>query len=119
MDTGRDQSTCGNVERVKMGRMSNVQDLVEGVLTSYLPARDDDDLLYLKVVEKVNPMACNMALDVVLRNRMTFGIPNFESVRRARQKLQASKKELRGSARVTDARYDRWKEMREYALEDL
>jgi hypothetical protein len=51
--------------------------------------------------------------DCLLRQN-ELGLPKFESVRRARQKIQQYNELLRSSKEVEDAKYEAWKAVREY-----
>lgn len=74
--------------------LKKTKDLVFEILQRSKESRNSDDILYINVCEAVNPIASAMPLSKVLRNRKEYGIPNYESVRRARQKLQAEHPEL-------------------------
>ena len=51
-------------------------------------------------------------------NARKLGLPAFESVSRARRKLQAENEELRGSSENQKAREERELEMFEYSLKN-
>lgn len=99
-------------------RIDAVSYIVERVLAEEPSTRDDDIELYLKVCEICNPLALNMNFEAVLRNRALLGLPNIESVGRTRRKLQETHKEYRGSARATDARFEKFKEVLEYVTSE-
>ena len=99
--------------------MKQIQDNVEMLLEEYPATRNDDGLLYYMMCKRANPAVTGMSFGMVIQNMGTLGIPNYESVRRARQKLQEHKPELRASARTTDERFKRYKEMRAYAQSEI
>ena len=98
-----------------MRRIRSTSDLVKDILTNVPDTRDDDDLLYVNVCKKISPMVCSQPFQTVLLMRNSLGVPPFESVRRARQKLQASYPELRGTDEVSGWRAYNEEVVRDYA----
>lgn len=92
-----------------------VQEIVKQILEENPQARCSDVSLYLAFCQKVNPDACRMEFSTVFQHRRELGLPNFDTVGRTRRKLQADHKELRATEGVTDRRFEKWKEFREYA----
>ena len=80
-----------------MKRIRQTNDLVKDILENVPETRNSDDLLYVNVVRRVSPMLCSQPFATVMLQRREFKIPPFESVRRTRQKLQASFPELCGT----------------------
>lgn len=97
-------------------RLYNTEKLVEKLLTTYPNTRDSDALLYLVVCKAIRPELAKLPLERVLLERDTLGLPKYASVERARRKIQANNPELKGTEKVTEGRYEEWKEYREYAL---
>jgi len=91
--------------------------LVKGVLVEYPQARNSDMFLYLKVCEIVNPEALKMPLCDVLPSLKHYGLPNIETVRRTRQKLQETHPELQSSVKVNKYKMKKEEAFREYARE--
>ena len=83
-----------------MKRIKGTSKIVEQVLIEVPATRNSDDLLYLKVCERINPMVLAIGFEEVLRNRNKYGLPPFESVRRTRQKLSSQYPELCGTDAV-------------------
>lgn len=83
-----------------MNKIKRTSDIVKDVLKDCPNARNSDDLLYINVCKRISPMVCNQPFQTVLLMRNELGIPPFESVRRTRQKLQASYPELCASDEV-------------------
>lgn len=83
-----------------MKRIKRTSDIVKDVLTNCPHTRNSDDLLYIQVCRKLNPMICTQSFQTVMLYRSQLGLPPFESVRRARQKIQAAFPELCGSDEV-------------------
>lgn len=82
--------------------LKNTSDIVKVILQKYPDTRNSDDLLYLKVCEYVNGTHISLPFWKVIKDRKDFGYPPFESVRRSRQKLQATYPEL-ASNKVVEA----------------
>lgn len=100
-----------------MGKIANIEPLVTWLLENFPETRDSDSLLYSRACEKTNPAVKMMPFNYVLENRARFGLPNMESIRRARQKVQAKNAELRATPETRAARYSMEKEYKAYALE--
>lgn len=99
--------------------MKELTKKVRAILEEYPDARDDDMVLYMRMCRAYNQIASGMPFAHVLANHAELGLYNYESVGRARRKLQETYPELRGSRQATDARCKRWKEMREYAESEV
>ena len=84
--------------------LKTTTDLVKSVLAKYPEARNSDNYLYLKVVQiigsKNNINISEMPLSSFLLRMKDLGFPGFESVRRSRQKLQATYPELASCSEV-------------------
>ena len=94
-----------NIERVdflgKSKELNTTTELVRGILEECPEARSSDNILYIKVCEKIGR---NNGIDI---NRMSMPyfflhlndikMPPFETCRRTRQKLQATYPELAAS----------------------
>lgn len=100
-----------------MTKLKTTQEKVRAVLTSHPEARDNDMKLYLYVCDYCVPAVGTMPFEAVMAQYRSLGIPCFESVRRARQKLQARYPELSGTIRVRKLRAAQEKRYRQYAKE--
>ena len=76
-------------------RIINVAKIVREVLTDDKQTRNDDDLLYLRVCNRIAGEVSGMTVATFLLHRRELGLPCMESCRRARQKIQAAFPELR------------------------
>lgn len=94
----------------------STQDIVQRVLKEHPQTRNSDQLLYLKVVEKINPSALHQPFWIAMTTMKELGIPPFETVRRARQKLQREFPTLRANADVEAQRMLNECVHKEYAL---
>lgn len=96
-------------------RIKNVESMVKSILEKSLSARDSDEFLYFKVVQKYNLEHCNVG-DFLLVARIAHNVPSFETVGRARRKLQEKYPTLRGTHGRQMARAEAEKDFEAYAL---
>lgn len=66
----------------------SIKEVVSNILIENDAARDNDCLLYKEVCRKMNPSFLRLNFETAMDNAMFMNMPTFESVRRARQKLQ-------------------------------
>jgi len=95
-----------------MEKLIDVQKKVEGILMTSPKTRDSDDLLYFEIIESINP---GLTAKEVFTNRESHGLPPYETVRRARQKLQADRPDLRGTIRTQIHRKEKEEQFLAYA----
>jgi hypothetical protein len=88
-----------------MKRLKNVEVVVEKILDIRKDARENDDILYLCVCEYFHRGVSSMTLKDFLKSRKDTGCPNFETVRRTRQKIFEKRPELKPE-KVTKLRED-------------
>lgn len=93
--------------------------LVKAILEQDERARNSDSFLYFRVL---GVLGLDKGIDVnrvpialFLLNMKEWGFPNFETVRRTRQKIQADYPELAGKEKVQAFRSDNEEIFREYA----
>ena len=102
-----------------MSNLKTVTAVVRNILENYKQTRNCDGLLYLKVLEhyslQKNIELRFLSVPVFLTQIDELGFPPFESVRRTRQKLQATYPHLAASDAVQGFRAEQEKEYREYA----
>ena len=89
-----------------------VRKLVKGILEECPNSRNSDNVLYTKVVEKMNKGALEKPFAEVMFTLEDLGLPCFETVRRTRQKLQAEYPDLQACDVVQDFRTEREEEFR-------
>ena len=68
--------------------MKKMAELIKTILESDRKARNSDYYLWVKVCELKCPQSLNKPFRYVISNRNELGLPNFESVGRARRKVQ-------------------------------
>ena len=103
-----------------MKRIIEITKLVKMILEECPETRDDDNLLWLEAIREVAyKRDCVYALDwgisSIMRNIRLLGFPSFETVSRARRKLQEQYPELRGRERIQRERAKHEKKFKEYA----
>ena len=106
-----------------MNNLKTVTAVVRNILESYKQTRSCDGLLYLKVLEhyslQKNIELRFLSVPVFLTQMDEMGFPPFESVRRARQKLQATYPHLSASDAVQAFRAENEATYREYARGEI
>lgn len=95
--------------------LRKVQDIVELELSKHVEARDSDNVLYVKVIEYMCPSLLHKPFGEVMKVLSDYQLPSYESVGRARRKLQAAKPWLKPSEAVQKYRTDNEEKYREYA----
>lgn len=100
-------------------KLRTTTDIVKQILIENEQARNSDSYLYLKVLSVVGKRngidIDKMSITTFLMNMRNYGFPPFESVRRARQKIQAAHNELAGCDSVEAQRKVLEQEYRNYA----
>lgn len=106
-----------------MNDLKNVTKIVKAILEEDEQARNSDSFLYLKVLdvygEKNGIDIKSMSITTFLLHLREYGFPPFESVRRARQKIQAEHPELRACKRVEAVRAEQEKAYRAFTKEKV
>lgn len=107
----------------KSKELTNTTELVKSVLKMYPQARNSDNYLYYticKIIGRRNGIDVeSMSMPKFFLHLKDYGFPQFESVRRARQKIQASNPELAGDDNVERQRMVNEEVFRNYSLSNL
>ena len=103
----------------KRDELKRTSNLVKLLLEEKPETRDSDMLLYIEVCKILNPESVKFPVEYVLLHLKEFGLPNTETVRRTRQKVQASFPELAGNRKVEKARAENENAFRQFARENL
>ena len=98
-----------------MNKLYKVEDIVYQVLQEIPEARKDDFVLVAEVYNKINPEIKYCNFNQVMLAHKELKLPYFESISRARRRLQSIFEELRPSKEVQDARLEEQLVYREYA----
>lgn len=103
----------------KSKELKTTTDMVKHILETVPMARNSDNHLYYWVcamIGKQNGVDIHkMSMPMFLLHLKEYGFPQFESVRRARQKLQAEYPELAGTSTVEGQRMLNEEVFRDYA----
>lgn len=101
-----------------MAKLKKVEELVKRVLERKQFTKNDDFYLVVNVYCEINSDVRYKDFGYVMENHKSLKLPSFESITRARRKLQAKYPDLRGSEDMTERRYREWQDFRTYALDD-
>ena len=103
----------------KSTELKTTTDLVKEVLQSYPQTRNSDNELYFRICEIIGRKngidIHRMSMPMFFLHMKEYGFPATESVRRARQKLQAAYPELSADSAVEGQRNLNEKAFRDYA----
>ena len=106
-----------------MNDLKTTTKLVRTILEENPQTRNSDSFLYFKVLQyRANRTGVDLrdiSVASFLLGMDAFGFPGFETVRRTRQKLQATHPELAALESVQIARMENEKVFRGYSLEHL
>lgn len=102
-----------------MNDLKNTTALVKAILEQDKQCRNSDSFLYLKVISVIGNRKGidieTMSVPYFLLNLQGTAFPGFETVRRARQKLQAAYPDLAACEAVEGFRMENEAEFRAYA----
>lgn len=103
-----------------MAALKDVKKRVYDLLCIHPNLRNSDTSLYAAIIADFDienkTRLCTMSVYQFLNTMHIYGCPNFETVRRARQKVQAEHPELRAAVPVEDARKEKETEFKAFAL---
>ena len=103
----------------KFNELKTTTDLVKDILRKYPQTRNSDNELYFRVCAELGKQKGinihTMSMPAFFLHMKDYGFPATESVRRARQKLQAEYPELAAVPEVEGQRNLNEKDFRNYA----
>ena len=106
-----------------MNDLKTISDIVKNILSQDTQARNDDNHLYLRVLQHISSRKGidiqTMTVPAFLMGMKRYGLPGFETVRRSRQKVQADNPELAGSEAVRRKRSKQETVYREFAASEV
>ena len=106
-----------------MNDLKAVSAIVKNILMENTRARNDDNVLYLMVLNHVSNRNSidiqSMTVPVFLMKMKEYGLPGFETVRRSRQKVQADNPELEGTEATRRKRAKQEAVYREFATSEV
>lgn len=100
-----------------MNRIYKVEDIVRKILQEYETTRSDDFELIVYVYNEINPTIKDYPFNAVMLGHKELGLPYFESVSRARRKLQAEDESLKPKKEVQIARINKQGDYINYAID--
>lgn len=80
--------------------LDTMYELVRSILVMDRRARENDMWLYAQVIKRKNMSVMNEPFYIVMCRAKDYGLPAFESVSRARRKVQMEHEELKPSGEV-------------------
>lgn len=101
-----------------MNKLYKIEDTVKEVLTEIPETRDDDFKLIAEVYYKLNFNIAGTSFALMMLGHNEYGLPPFESITRARRKLQATYEELRATKNVREERTNMQADYIRYAIDD-
>ena len=106
-----------------MNDLKAVSAIVKNILMENTRARNDDNVLYLMVLNHVSNRngidIQSMTVPVFLMKMKEYGLPGFETVRRSRQKVQEDNPELEGTESTRRKRAKQEAVYREFATSEV
>lgn len=106
---------------MKVKEIKTVESLVEDVLIDCRAARNSDNVLcfkvYQKLLEERGMDITKVSAAMLFLNMKNYGLPTTETIRRCRQKVQASNEWLRSDRNIAKQREENEKTFRDYARE--
>ena len=106
----------------RMNELKSISMLVKVILEQDELARNSDSFLYFRVLsfvaEEKGLDLFNITVPDFLMHMKAWGLPGFETVRRARQKVQQHNPELASAERVAAFRQENEVEYRAFAKGD-
>ncbi|HPZ24177.1 MAG TPA: hypothetical protein PLC25_05000 [Bacilli bacterium] len=99
-------------------KIEKIEELVKETMIDDPVSRDDDYILILEVLKKVNFDVNFQMFSTIMKTHKELGLPSLESITRARRKLQNKYPELRSSKQVEKARKMKEEEIKNYVLQN-
>lgn len=100
-----------------MNELKNVAAVVKFILETEPDTRNNDGLLYVRVCQWFNPSIDRFPFGLVMANQNSYNLPPAESVRRARQKIQAQYEHLKANKTVKEYRAENELKYKAFALD--
>jgi hypothetical protein len=99
--------------------LNTIADMVKDILINDEKARNSDDYLYHQVCASINSDVLALPFGHVLTNLNTYNVPCFESVNRARRKVQAQFPDLKAVKEVQQGRLENEIQYEEFARSEV
>lgn len=98
-----------------MGKMQGIEKNVRAVLEKYPESRGNDFVLYAMYIKENTPELATVGLIYALLEAQRLGMPSYESVTRARRKIQQFNEDLRPHEKAAAARQAKIADFKKYA----
>ena len=102
-----------------MRELQKLTDIVKEILQEDESTRSSDKYLYYAVCKRLNDTALDDKLGDFLLTFSDYNLPQFESVGRARRKIQAQFPELRPKEDIQRGRYERSIDFQKFAHSEV
>lgn len=106
-----------------MDELKSTAKLVKSILETNKQSRNSDDFLYYLVCKEVlknhGTDIKTLPFETALLWRKVYKLPPFETVRRARQKIQAELPELASTIKVQTVKNNKMTDYRAFALSEV
>ena len=99
----------------KATELKTTEELVKEILTRFPDARNSDDVLYIKVCQRIDAISINLPFKDIILNRKAHGYPAYVSVARSGRKLRRMYPELSGNDTVEGHRKVNEEVFKEYS----
>lgn len=99
----------------KSKELQTITAIVKDILVNDPQSRNSDEYLYYKVCQRVGGRFVTLPFWQVVVNRKKYGLPSYETVGRARRKLQETHPELAGNSNVEAQRMINEEVFKDYA----
>lgn len=102
-----------------MSKLKKIETNVLAVLLKYPESRGNDFVLYANYIKENKAELTDAGLIYALLHAKEIGLPSYESVTRARRKIQQHNPQLRPPEKAAAAREEKEKQYRSYARKKL
>lgn len=89
-----------------MRTFGKMEDTVRDILSWNPNARDNDFILIYQVYTVINPLLLSKPFGEILMLHSHYGLPSFETIFRARRKVQQHNPDLRATKKIKSLRTD-------------
>lgn len=99
----------------KQEELTSTMAIVKDILVKNKKARNSDFYLYIKVMERLNKGSSKLPFDEVLNNLQELGLPCYDTVTRARRKIQEKNPDLQSDRFIAKCREENQKVFEDFA----
>lgn len=99
----------------KKEELTTTMAIVKDILVKNKKARNSDVYLYIKVMERLNKGSSKLPFDEVFNNIKELGLPFYDTVTRARRKVQEKNPDLQSDRYIEKCRRENEKTFEDFA----